>query len=311
MISVKPGLWAAMALTVVLAGCGRASDESGHDASYAIREESDAVMVTGNLIDRPETAPAPAPAETGRGGGNGEIADRLIAYRYDYQLETPREATEGLIETHRQTCLAAGPETCQVVSANIYSQGNRGMAGTLSLRAVPDWVESFRDDLAAEVGEAGGRILRQSQTADDLTASIYDTEARLAAKRTLRERLTALLERPGASVEELVSVERELARLQGEIEGTEAQLRVMRGRVSMSALMLNYTSRTEPVSRGAFEPLGRALRNVAANFASGLADVITFIASALPWLIVIIPVLAVLGGWLRGLIRRRKAAGDA
>ena len=307
-------VWAVLAVGLALTAC-EGADRHESDG-YAVSEQGfyaeDAITVSGNRIAREHAAAPPPPMmeaepQTGSGGGADAITERLIAYRYGYQLETPREATEPLIEAHRQACLDAGPEACQVVNANIYAQGDRGSAGSLSLRAVPDWIEDFRDGLASEVDAAGGRIMHQAQSADDLTASIYDAEARLTAKRTLRTRLTALLERPGASVEELVSVERELARLQGEIEGAEAQLRVMRGRVSMSDLTLNYTSRIEPVSRGAFEPLGRALRSLAGNFASGLANVITFIASALPWLIVIVPVFWLLGRWLRGLWRKRKA----
>ena len=313
-------VWAVLVLGLALTACEGADrpDSGGYAVSEQALNDQDFVTVTGNRIADDGGAPAPAMIEAeprpAAGGSADAVAERLIAYRYNYQLETPRDATEPLIEAHRQACLGAGPETCQVVNANIYAQGDRGAAGSLALRAVPAWIETFRDGLAGEIDAAGGRILRQSQSADDLTASIYDAEARLTAKRTLRTRLTALLESPGASVEELVSVERELARLQGEIEGAEAQLRVMRGRVSMSDLTLNYTSRLEPVSRGAFEPLGRALRNLAGNFASGLANVITFIASALPWLIVIVPVFWLLGRWLRGLWRKRKAeqaAGQA
>lgn len=301
----------ALAALLLLAACGDADVERGE--MYAVSEEDgegyaggmeDVITVSGSQIRN--AAPAAPPPDMQSEPANA-VTERLIAYRYGYQLETPAEATSDLVEAHRTACLDAGPETCQVVNANIYRQGERGVAGTLSLRAVPDWIEAFRAGLEGQVEAANGRILNQSQSAEDLTASIYDAEARLGAKRTLRTRLTALLERPGASVEELVSVERELARLQGEIEGAEARLRVMRGRVSMSDLTLNYASRIDPVSRSAFDPLGRALRNMASTFANGLADVITFIAAALPWLIVIVPVFWLLGRWLRGLWRRRKA----
>jgi hypothetical protein len=178
----------------------------------------------------------------------------------------------------------------------------------VQLRASPAWVENFRNGLQAGLEAAGGRIQNQSQAADDLTSAIYDMEARLEAKRVLRTRLIALLERENASVEELVQVERELANVQGEIEGAEAQIRVMRGRVSMSALGLNYTSRVEPVSPGAFDPLTNALTNVFRELAIGLGNVITFIAGFAPWLLVIVPLFWLLSRWLRGLLRARREA---
>lgn len=299
----------------LLAGCENGSydeAESG-DRMYAITDE---VTVTGSrqardgfMASAPPPAPPPPPsvdmAQSPDTPQIDDVVQRLIAYSFNYQLETPSDATSGLIDRHREACLAAGPGTCQVISANVYEQGN-GVAGSLALRALPVWIESFRDGLLDEVDAADGRIRHQSQSAEDLTATIYDMEARLEAKRTLRTRLTGLLERPGASVEEMVQVERELARVQGDIEGSEAQIRAMRGRVSMSSLTLNYTSRVDPVSRSAFDPLNRALRNLTGNFARGLANMLTFLAGFLPWLIVIVPAGWILTRWLGGMMKRRR-----
>ena len=303
-----------LAALLLLTACDAGSDRAGVTHSLEAEEMGAAVSdgfisVTGNRRTRDDFAspvPAPMPDAEPAQGPADTVTERLIAYRYGYQMETPSDRTEALLERHRAACLDAGPATCQVINANIYQQGNRGPAGTLALRAVPAWVENFRDGLDGELDTAGGRLLNQSQSADDLTSAIYDAEARLDAQRTLRTRLVALLERDGASVEELVQVERELARVQGDIEAAEARIRVMRGRVSMSSLDLNYTSTVDPVSRSAFDPLGRALRNLAGTFASGLASVITFIAAALPWLIVIVPVFWLLGRWLRSLWRKRE-----
>jgi len=303
----------------LLAGCedgGSVGTESA-DPMYAI---SDEVSVTGSrrardgfMANAPQPAPPPPPSpDTGEPSGDqlvDDIVQRLIAYSFNYQLETPVDVTASLIDRHREACLGAGADTCQVINANVYEQGN-GVAGTLSLRALPAWIEGFRAGLLDEVDAADGRIRNQSQSAEDLTSTIYDMEARLEAKRTLRTRLTALLERPGASVEEMVQVERELARVQGDIEGSEARIRAMRGRVSMSSLTLNYTSRVEPVSRNAFDPLDRALRNLTGTFARGLANMLTFLAGFLPWLVVIVPTGWILTRWLGGLLKRRREAAS-
>lgn len=293
------------------------------DRSVFENEQSEGNLQMFAISEEAGFAPAPAPvpqssqddAARTRDGApetpGGQSSERLIAYSYGYQLETPAAATSSLVETHRDACVAAGPDTCQVVNANIREQGDRGVSGTLSLRAVPAWIDGFRAGLSSQLEDADGRIRNQTQTAEDLTATIVDLEARLIAKETLRTRLTALLERPGASVEELVRVERELARLQGDIEGSQARIRALRSRVSMSALTLNYASRIEPVSRSAFDPLGRALRNLSGDFARGLADVLSFIAGFLPWMIVILPVGWLATRWVSGLLQRRRAQRKA
>jgi hypothetical protein len=255
----------------------------------------------------PPPPPPPSPSAPSM-SGPAEVVERLIAYRYDYRFETPADATADLVESHQTACSEAGSEQCQIVSSNIYDDGRGSVSAAVQLRASPAWVESFRNGLEAGLEAAGGRIQNQSQAADDLTSAIYDLEARLGAKRVLRTRLIALLERENASVEELVQVERELANVQGEIEGAEAQIRVMRGRVSMSTLGLNYTSRVEPVSPGAFDPLTSALTNVFRELAAGLANVITFAAGFAPWLLVIVPLFWLLSRWLRGLLRARREA---
>ena len=296
---MKPVFLVGLTSLSLLAACEQATvfEDDRPEESFGMFAITDASR------EGASSAPAPAPhplqdtaaraRDDGAESASDEGSERLVAYSYGYQLETPAAATSTLVETHRDACVSAGPETCQVVNANIRQQGDRGVSATLSLRAVPAWIDEFRSGLSSQLDTADGRIRNQTQTAEDLTATIVDLEARLTAKEILRTRLTALLERPGASVEELVRVERELARLQGDIEGSQARIRALRGRVSMSAMTLNYASRIEPVSRSAFDPLGRALRNLSGDFARGLADVLGFIAGFLPWLIVILPV-----GWL-------------
>ena len=296
---------AAMALTAC-------ENTSQGDAGYGVSEDSYSEM-SGNFSAGRARQPAPPPPSPspppppGSGPAEG-IVERLIAYRYDYRFETPAAATADLVESHQTLCSDAGAAQCQIVSSNIYDDGRGSVSANVQLRASPAWVEAFRNGLESSLEAANGRIQNQSQAADDLTSAIYDMEARLEAKRVLRTRLISLLARENASVEELVQVERELANVQGEIEGSEAQIRVMRGRVSMSALGLNYTSRVEAVSPGAFDPLGSALTNVFRELAAGLANVITFIAGFAPWLLVIVPVFWLLSRWLRGLLRARREA---
>ncbi|WP_417485026.1 DUF4349 domain-containing protein [Maricaulis salignorans] len=305
-------IWLATALAALtLSACEDATrHEDGNRAGIGGVAEMADDFAVGRSRAASAPSPSPPPPAPGSAPADG-VVERLIAYRYDYRFETPADTTPGLVERHQNACTQAGAQQCQIVSANIYDDGRGSISASVQLRASPAWVETFRSGLEAELETAGGRIQNQSQSADDLTSAIYDMEARLEAKRVLRTRLISLLERETASVEELVQVERELANVQGEIEGAEAQIRVMRGRVSMSALGLNYASRVEPVSPGAFDPLTSALTNVFRELAAGLANVITFIAGFAPWLLVIVPLFWLLSRWLRGLFKARREAKTA
>lgn len=292
--------------TLGLAGCDSPEQVYHAGQDHALYDMSRSAL---QYSPPAEPAPAPPPLDQER---TQEIAPdtpatgaQYIAYTHLYGLSFQPGGAEAAMDTHRERCREAGPAVCQIRSANARTDRNQYFSATLQLRAVPSWIASFRADLQGETEAGGGRITTQTSNATDLTSPILDTEARLTAKRQLRDRLTALLEHENASVEELVQLERELSRVQGDIESSEAQLEAMRARVSMSTLNLNYSTERPPVSNGAFAPVGEALSNSVRNFSSALGDVITFLVFLIPWLVVIIP-----GGWLalqalRRIFRRR------
>lgn len=89
-----------------------------------------------------------------------------------------------------------------------------------------------------------------------ISASLGVRESR---RSTLADRLRQLLERAG-TVQDAIAAERELARVQAEIESLEARLAARRGQVALSELAV--TLRQRPV----LGPLGV----VAAGLATGV-----------------------------------------
>ena len=110
---------------------------------------------------------------------------------------------------------------------------------TFSIRVPPDRLDALMDSVAT-LGEVESR----SVGVEDITERVIDAEARLGALRATRDRLRQLLERAG-NVQDVIAVERELARVQGEIESLEARLSVMRSQVALSELAV--TLRQRPV----------------------------------------------------------------
>ena len=90
-----------------------------------------------------------------------------------------------------------------------------------------------------------GELLDQHISATDVTAQWVDVEARLAAKRKVEQRYLAIVDE-AKTVTEVLEVERELGNVRAEIEGMEAQMRVLRDQVSMSTLTITCT---KPVAR--------------------------------------------------------------
>ena len=99
-----------------------------------------------------------------------------------------------------------------------------------ALRVPPERLEALMDSVATL-----GHVDSRTVSAEDVTEQVVDAEARLAALRASRDRLTQLLER-ATTVQDVISVERELARVQGEIESLDGRLQAMKGQVAMSEL---------------------------------------------------------------------------
>lgn len=312
--------WMLAAVAVLaLSACEDSSEYDGGNSGYFSAEDS--IVVTGSRVDRAEfAAEAPlqdidAEAQTEAGinePGNGEQSapETYLAYRYAYGLRAPADAVRPLVQQHQQTCEAAGPSLCQIVNSNVTEAGSDRVSARLVIRAEPGWLTTFREGLEADAENAGGEVTSSSQSAEDLTRPILDTQARLDAQIQLRERLTGLLDRQGANIEELIRVERELARVNGDIESATAQLRAMRARVSMSIADLTYQSEIRPISQSTVNPVAEAFRDFAGIVLGGLAVMIRLIAGILPWLILIVPAVWLLARWRRS-VNRRKAAEKA
>jgi hypothetical protein len=109
-------------------------------------------------------------------------------------------------------------------------RGERGLRMTLRVPAA---------SLGAALDRLGamGRVTRRTLNRQDVTDQAVDIDARLATLRTLRDRLRAHLSAASA-VTDLVAVERELSRVQGEIDVLEARERALDARVALAGIEL-------------------------------------------------------------------------
>lgn len=88
-------------------------------------------------------------------------------------------------------------------------------------------------DRLAALGRATHRTVRRV----DVTAQVVDMDARLGTLRAVRERLRAYLQ-TAAGVNDLIAVERELGRVQGEIDLLEARQRSISTQVDLAQVDL-------------------------------------------------------------------------
>lgn len=104
-------------------------------------------------------------------------------------------------------------------------------------RVPPEQLDALMDSAAAL-----GAVDVRAVSVDDVTEQVVDIEARLVALRASRGRLLQLMEQSG-SVGDVIMVERELARVQAELDSLEARLAFFRGRVALSELTVRLDQR--------------------------------------------------------------------
>jgi hypothetical protein len=84
-----------------------------------------------------------------------------------------------------------------------------------------------------------GRVESESQNGRDVSKEYVDLVARLANARNTAQRLTELLAQRTGKLSEVLAVESELGRVQGEIERMEAERKNTESQVAYAALQLN------------------------------------------------------------------------
>ncbi|WOI53196.1 DUF4349 domain-containing protein [Parvularcula sp. LCG005] len=287
---------------VMLAACDGGGGGESYEVAYAPAPmaEADSIVVTGS---RAKAAPQ---ADMMEAGTDAPSDDRQLAYEYNAELRLPAGNVGAVAAAHEAKCKAAGPAICQVMSSSLNEQGEDYVYARLQFRAAKSYMDPFRSGLSAEAEKAQGQLTSLSSTAEDLTRSITDTSARLEAQRDLRERLLVLLEKDTDQIGDLLQIERELARVQGEIESAESYLNFLKGRVSMDMMSVNYSAIPKAVTPQTLDPLKRAVTGFVGTVARSLAAVISFIAAALPWILIGVPVLWVAISFVRRMFRRRK-----
>jgi hypothetical protein len=124
-------------------------------------------------------------------------------------------------------------------------------------------------------GLAGiGKLISSSTNAQDVGEEFVDVTARVTNARRMEDRLVNLLATRTGKLEDVLAVERELARVREEIERYEGRLRFLRTQVAMSTLSVTVSEPGpvvgQPGSNVVVEALKQAWRNSVMVVAGGI-----------------------------------------
>ena len=172
-----------------------------------------------------------------------------------------------------------------VADANLNHHAGMVGYGSLQLRVPSDQLDEL---LAWTEGKIEvGSLSIDSQ---DVTEQWTDVDARLSNMKRTEIRLAHLLEHETSNLSDVLAVERELARVRGDIESLEGRLRVLNDQISLASLTLDLSVRTayEPTLQMSFgdqitSTFGGSI-SAMDTFARGLVLITVAIA---PWAAVI------------------------
>jgi hypothetical protein len=236
----------------------------------------------------------------GAGGGEGEVAsaepagalDPGAVVRSSAQLAGAERSVIRTAELRVEVDDVPGASERALVvveAAGGFLSGQRSdLSGdanaVLTFKVPPD---AFLDALGDLAGL--GDLVERRVGSDDVTEQVVDLEGRLAATTASVDRLRALLA-DAADVPQVVAVEGELARREGELESLTGQLRSLRESVDLATVTLTLTpppgspgrphDDDDPTFVDGLRTGGRALATAARAGATALGFALPFLAVA-------------------------------
>ena len=128
-----------------------------------------------------------------------------------------------------------------------------------------------------------GKVETVSSSTQDVGEEFVDITARVTNARRLEERLISLLANRTGRLDEVLRVERELARIREEIERYEGRLRYLSSRVATSTLTITIHEPGPIFGNNPGEnPIAAALRRAWRNFVGLIAGVIASLGILIP-----------------------------
>ncbi|MFO0959003.1 MAG: DUF4349 domain-containing protein [Isosphaeraceae bacterium] len=277
----------ASALPLIFSMCGCGAPEGASYPYYAAERAA--------IDQAPQAGSAESPPPT----QESAAVPRKIIYTADLDLVVEDfDAIEDAV-----------PRLVAESGGYVSHQDINGTAGSLRRGSWTVRVPIEKFDTFLRQATALGEAQRSKLDTKDVTEQYFDTEGRLKNKAVQEQRLRAILEERTGKLEDVLAVEKELARVRGEIEQLEGSLRLLTNLSSLTTITITITQRRDynpPAAPDFATRIGRTFADSLETLRkTGEAVVLTLVAIA-PWIPVLL--VAALMLWAaRYLLGRRRA----
>ncbi|HYQ33809.1 MAG TPA: DUF4349 domain-containing protein, partial [Lapillicoccus sp.] len=230
-------------------------------------------------------------------------ADKLVRTA---SLQVQVDDVEAKAAEARQVALAAGgmvvSENSSAVPVSSGGVDKQGSRSTMSLSVPADTLDRVLDDL----GKLGTTVQRSS-SARDVTSTYVDTQSRITTMKASLDQLRTLLGKT-TDLNQIIALETEIARRQGDLDSLQAQLNSLDKKVAMSTVSVTLVTAANVVVPE--EDTSGFLGGLKAGwkaFLGASSGLLTVLGAVLPF-VVLLAIVAVPLLWWR---RRRTAARPA
>ena len=215
---------------------------------------------------------------------NNSEPRKHIALRHHLQIETPAEQMQAAFNAAVAHCEALN---CQMLSANYNKETPYSPpSASLSVRVPPRNVQIFLNGLAKN-----GDVMQHGRDSEDKTNQVVDADARVKNLTELRDRLRVMLTDKSAKFKDLIEVETQLANTQSELDSFTSMRKALLLETDLVAVNIDFTAAQGITEQGFFAPVARALKDAGHVMMESFGSVITFVMSAIPWLLIGVPLL--------------------
>ncbi len=298
-------------LTACVTGCGGASGASKDSAPYDEGKYEYAQAEEDWAAPAPAEVPSAGEAIAGNGGASApqpDFSEKLI-YTADAEIETRSfdesvAAVQALLD--RYGAFLESSYTGGRSYRSQYYGYTEYRSASFVIRVPKEHYAELTSGLSAI-----GNVTSMNTWVENITSQYTDVESRLKTYRTEEERLLAMLEK-AETVEDMIAVESRLSEVRYNIESLTSTLRNWDHEVDYSTVNIHLQEVEELTSPTATqrtygEKLRDGLSDTLSDVGRFFSNLLLWVVSALPVLVILAVVAAVVIILIRRSIRRRRS----
>ncbi|MGR6916323.1 DUF4349 domain-containing protein [[Actinomadura] parvosata] len=275
---------------VLLTACGGGASLSSAGGAPAVAQSSAAEPAPPSAARDESAAKEPQAQRTRQTAGG-------LASGVDVTRQQRQVIYTGSMTVRAEQVTSAAQQAKQVVTeaGGYLSQEESNSAGDTEASALLEFKipTAKYPEVLRRLGAELGKQLSLNQNAQDVTLKVADVESRLKSAQQSLESLRTLLKRAD-TIGQVLDVEREISTREADLESLQAQQKELATQTAMATLTLRLVGPVTVVEDPSDEPAGflGGLKAGWKALVSFTKTALTVVGALLPWVVVSLPLIA-------------------